>query len=102
MKVMHLDEDLQLVLHIPLLSSLGGEDGKQAVGGVARLGQGGRRGARRRSRPGDGLQQIALFQLILRGRFVTQPGTEGVVVVESRQVASKQGGMQPALQLVER
>lgn len=91
MEVVHLDEDLQLVLHIPLLSSLGGEDGEQAVGGVARLGEGGGRRARRRPRPCDGVQQIAFFQFVLGGPFLAQPGTEGVVVVESRQVGSKQG-----------
>lgn len=102
MEVVHLDQDLQLVLHVPLLPSLGREDGEQAVGGVARLGEGGRHGARRRSGPGDGVQQVALFQLILPGRFLTQLGTESVVVVESRQVASEQGGMQPAVEQVER
>lgn len=91
LEVVHLDEGLQLVAHMPLSSSLGGKDGEQAVHGVARLAQGDWRGARRRPGPGDRVQQVVLFQLIFRGRFLAQMGTEGVVVIKSRQVHGDEG-----------
>lgn len=85
LEVMHLDEGLQLVTYMPLLSSLRGKDGEQAVPRVTRQGQGGWCRARQRPRPGDRVQQVAVFQFIFRGGFLAQLGTEGAVVIKRRQ-----------------
>lgn len=87
LEVMHLDKDFQLITQMPLLSSIGGKDGEQAAPRVTCQGQGSWCRARRRPRPGKRFQQVALFQFILRGGFLAQLGTEGVVVIKCRQIS---------------
>ncbi|KAF3843404.1 hypothetical protein F7725_002253 [Dissostichus mawsoni] len=77
LEVVHLDKRLQLVAHMPLPPSLSGEDGEQAVHGVARLAQGGGRW------------------------FLAQMGTEGAVVMKGGQIHGEEGRLDPALELVE-
>lgn len=83
LEVMHMDEGLQLVAHMPLPISFGGKDGEQAVHRVASLAQGSWCKVRRRARPGDRVQQVALFQFIFGGGFLAQVSTEGAVVIKS-------------------
>lgn len=97
-KVVHLHQDLQHVSHVPLPPSLSGEDGEQAVVGVAARGQDHCGGTRRR--PGDGVQEVALLQFVLRRRLLAQLAAEGLVGVIFGQIPRNQGRLDSALQPV--
>lgn len=100
-EVVHLDQHLQLAPHVPRPTFFRGQDGEHTVHWVTCQVQGNWFGARQRSGPGNRVQQVALLQFIFWGGFLSQVSAEGAVVMKCREAEWEDGGLNPALQLLQ-